>query len=72
MRPGVHYEPSQTQCPIADKSSARILLAMAAAHSRPFEHMDISNANVQEPAIYQHAIYVREFRRAMAPSNTAI
>lgn len=59
MRPGVHYGPSQTQPPTAEKSSALLLFASAAAHGWRIENMDISNAYVRETAIYQPAKLVR-------------
>lgn len=33
MATGVHYEPAKTQCPTAEKSTARFLIALGATHA---------------------------------------
>lgn len=60
MRPGQHFDPARTQCPTTEKATARLLFAIAAGHGWPIEHMDISNAYVHEPAMFQHPVYVKE------------
>lgn len=60
MIPGTHLDPQRTQLPTADKTTARLLFAIAAAHKWPVEHMDITNAYVHEPATHNKSIYVRE------------
>lgn len=60
MRPGEHYDPDHVQCPTADKSTARLLFAIAAGHGWAIEHLDITNAYVHEPSSSPRPIFVRE------------
>lgn len=59
MKDGIHFHSSDVQCPTAEKSTARILLAIAAAHSWIVEHLDIVNAFVHEPSVSPLPIYVK-------------
>lgn len=64
MRAGQHYDLDRTQCTTADKSTARFLFAIAAAHDCKIEHMDIGNAYVHKPAMCTQPVFVQEIPRS--------
>ena len=65
MIPNIHYDPERTTTYMTDKSSVRLLFAIAAAHNLLIEHIDIEAANLHED--FDHSgekpFYVRQHPR---------
>lgn len=59
MKSGVHYDPERVQCPAVYKSNARILSDIAAVHTWESEHIDITNAYVQDLSPSPKPIFAR-------------
>lgn len=62
MKPGIHFDPHKVQYPTTEKTTIRLLFAMAAAHGWHLEHMNIVNAYIHEPPMHHRPIYVRRLR----------
>lgn len=62
MKPGIHFDPDEIQCPTTEKATIRLLFEMAATHGWNLENMAIVNAYVQELPLRTREIYVRKSR----------
>lgn len=60
MSQGTHYNLTKIQCLAEDKSTVRMLFAVAAAQGWPMEHIDIVNAYAHDPPMHSYPIYVRQ------------
>lgn len=60
MGVGVNYDSQEVRCITAEKSTARLLIEMFTAPSWTMENMDIKNALIHEPQVYDKHIYVKE------------
>lgn len=58
MHAVTHYDTMETQCPTVDKTTGRLLLALATVHGCPIEHMDIFNAYVHAPSMYETPLFL--------------
>lgn len=63
MIPDTHYNPNHINAPTAEKSSARLLFAVAAQMKCSIEQFDITNAYVHEKFAFIKKMYVREHAR---------
>lgn len=57
MRPGILCDTDIAHCPASDKASVHLLLAIAAEHSWPIEHLYIANLSMDMPTIIPQAVY---------------
>lgn len=60
MIPHLHYDPMHTTAYMADKSTIRLILAMAAHHGYAQEHFDINSAYLHENYKHKTAVYIQQ------------
>lgn len=63
MRPNVHFNPSDTAAYMADRSTIRLILALAACENKYLDHIDIDSAYLHEPYDDPTPLYVRQPER---------
>ena len=63
MTPGTQYDPEQVTNYMADKTTVRLLLAIAASQNWPLEHMDISSAYLHEMFPQTKPVYIKQHPR---------
>lgn len=64
MVPSVHFNPTQTSAPMADKHTVRIVTSIAAERGWPLEHMDMASVYFHTKFKNDKDIFVREPPRA--------
>lgn len=60
MVPNVHYDPRKCSASMADKSTMRLLISIAADRKWPIEHMDMKSAYIHTLFRYLQSVYLRE------------
>lgn len=60
MVPSVHFDPTQTSVPMADKHTVRIVTSKAAERGWPLEHMDMASAYIHTKFKYDKDVFLRE------------
>lgn len=60
FRPHQHYDPDRTAAYAADKTSIRVLIAIAAAKRQPLRAFDISSAYTAEQYTHDRPVYVTQ------------
>ncbi|CDF38072.1 unnamed protein product [Chondrus crispus] len=63
MKAGQHFDPNKTSTFMAEKTSVRTLLAMAAANQWPVQYMEITAAYLYESHDPKFPVYVRQHPR---------
>lgn len=60
MIANMHFNPLHTAAPTADKSTIRLIFALAASRSMHMDHFDIKSAFIQERYRHDKPIYVKQ------------
>lgn len=63
MKSGRKYDPESVQCPTEEKAMGRLLISICTANASPMEQLDITNAYVHEPSLYQKPLYMSTISR---------
>ena len=63
MTPGTHFDPSNTTTYMAENTTVRIILAIAAAHNCPCEHLDIKAAYLQEKYENDTPVHKKQYQQ---------
>lgn len=63
MWPTINYDPDSTAAYVVDKSTARVIYAIAAAQPLPLLHLYITSAFTTEEYRHDHPVYVKQMPR---------
>ena len=63
MTPRKHYDTDQVTTHMADKTTVRLVLAIAASRNWSLEHMDISSAYLHERFPETKPVYIKQHPR---------
>ena len=63
MTPGTHIDPSNTTTYMTEYATVRIVLAIAAAHNCPCEHLDIKAVYLQEKYENDTPVHIKQHQQ---------
>jgi len=70
QQPNVHYNPHAISCPVAEKETVRIILALAANHGHEAHHWDLNAAFLRELLTTNIPLYIQQPRDLTVHTST--